>query len=414
MKASTTWSEAPATPTSSSRRRRQRRVALAQRRVASSASADSSASSGASSDQWGPRLDAMRVAGRIEGAQQFGLTLKGELKAQLRASIADQFADILTALDERFELQLANYRGVFVDMAALVDETFSGIEARLARMPAMPAIPAFPVPAAASEVAPLLFSLFEDDFADEPRLVEPPDVGLQSGEVVGILKNAVEVEQSWPPEMGLQSGEIFGIPKNAVEVEQSWPPDEGLQSGEFFGILKRAVEGEQNWPPDKGLRSGEISGIFKNAVEVEQSWPPDKGLQSGEISHTASGAATPEHISVAREIIWAQLGFTPHGIDGPDDDRTPHDGLDECCITRTERAYLPEFAGGKRLIVQVQDGFLVDNSELQAMGPGLGFRKVEILTTVSMNRSMASSTHHGILFLLESWPPAGWRSTCRR
>ena len=51
------------------------------------------------------------------------------------------------------------------------------------------------------------------------------------------------------------------------------------------------------------------------------------------------------------------------------------DGLDECCITRTERAYLPEFAGGKRLIVQVQDGFLVDNSELQAMGPGLGFRR---------------------------------------
>ena len=39
------------------------------------------------------------------------------------------------------------------------------------------------------------------------------------------------------------------------------------------------------------------------------------------------------------------------------------------------RAYLPEFAGGKRLVVQVQDGFLVDNSELQAMGPGLGFRR---------------------------------------
>ena len=155
MKASTTWSEAPATPTSSSRRRRQRRVALAQRRVASSASADSSASSGASSDQWGPRLDAMRVAGRIEGAQQFGLALKLELEARLRADMQAQFADMLLALDERFDLQLASCRSVFSDTVALVNATFDTIEARLdgplgPAAPQFQVIPDFPVPAAAS------------------------------------------------------------------------------------------------------------------------------------------------------------------------------------------------------------------------------------------------------------------------
>ena len=130
--------EAPATSPSRRRRARARRALCALRRAASPASAAGSASSGAIADEWGPRLDAMRVAGRTEAGQQ--------LEDQLRASITAQFAVIMTALDERFELQLADCRGVFADTVALVEATFGGIEARVARMPA---IPAFPLPAAA-------------------------------------------------------------------------------------------------------------------------------------------------------------------------------------------------------------------------------------------------------------------------
>ena len=89
----------------------------------------------------------MRLAGRVEGARDFGLTLKVELEAQLRADIKAQFAVISMALDERLDQQQANCRSVFTDTTALVNKTFDDIEARMARFPA---IPAFPVPAAAS------------------------------------------------------------------------------------------------------------------------------------------------------------------------------------------------------------------------------------------------------------------------
>ena len=61
----------------------------------------------------------MRVAGRIEGAQQFGLTLKLELEARLCADIQAQFADMFLALDKRFDLQLASCRSVCSDTVAL-------------------------------------------------------------------------------------------------------------------------------------------------------------------------------------------------------------------------------------------------------------------------------------------------------
>ena len=41
----------------------------------------------------------------------------------------------------------------------------------------------------------------------------------------------------------------------------------------------------------------------------------------------------------------------------------------------SQRAYLPELCCGKRVIVQVQDGFMIDNSELQTTTPGFDFRR---------------------------------------